>query len=310
GRLRTVTSLPGSGRVHDISSTGEVLLTTDNASAGTRGRGHGENAEQELTWLDWSVPSAISRDGRTLLFSEQGEGGGLHYTVCIRGMDGTTPVRLGEGQSEDLSPDGKWALVSRFWISPPELVLLPTGAGQPRTLPPTGLENIVHAQFFPSGRQILLVGNEPGHATRIYVRDLEGGALRPIAPEGILARAGAISPDERWVAGLVRGGEGSLYPVEGGTPRVVPGKLPNDVIVGWSSDGKSVYARPTAGVLPAEVYRIVLATGKRVVWEAFPGPDNRAGVQAGLAVMGSDDHSYAYVYSRNLSELLLARGLR
>jgi Tol biopolymer transport system component len=309
GRLRTVTSLPGGGRVHDISTTGEVLLTSDNASVGTLGRGPDENAERELTWLDWSIPAAISRDGRTLLFDEEGEGGGLHYTVCIRGMDGSTPVLLGEGGAEDLSPDGKWALVSRFWVSPPELVLLPTGPGQPRTLPPTGMENIATARFFPSGNQILLVGNEPGHSIRIYVRELEGGAVRPIAPEGIFAREGSISPDGRWVAGMVRGGGASLYPVEGGTPRAIPGTLPDDVILGWSSDGKSVYAR-TTGELPAKISRIDLATGKRVAWQVLHGPEDRAGVQPGLAILGRDDHTYVYVYGRALSELFLARGLR
>ena len=309
GRLRTVTSLPGGGRVHDISPTGDVLLTSDNASVGTRGRGPDENAERELTWLDWTIPSAISRDGRTLLFDEEGDGGGVHYTVCIRGMDGSTPVRLGEGGAEDLSPDEKWALVTRFWVSPPEVVLLPTGPGQSRMLPPTGMENIATARFFPSGDKILLVGNEPGHAIRIYVRELEGGALRPIAPEGIFAREGSISPDGRLVVGMVRGGGASLYPVEGGTPQAIPGTLADDMIMGWSSDGKSVYAR-TIGELPAKVYRIDLATGKRLVWQVLQGPEDRAGVQPGLAILGRDDHTYAYVYGRALSELFLARGLR
>ncbi|HYQ96160.1 MAG TPA: hypothetical protein VER38_04040, partial [Candidatus Eisenbacteria bacterium] len=310
GRLRTVASLPGSARVHDISPAGDVLLTSDNASVGIRGRGHDENAERELTWLDWSIPAAISRDGHTLLFDEEGDGGGLHYTVCSRGMDGSTPVRLGEGQAEDLSPDGKWALVTRFWVSPPELVLLPTGPGQPRTLPPAGMENIVTAEFFPSGTQILLVGNEPGHASRMYVRELEGGAVRPITPEGIFARNGPISPDGTWVVGSIRGGEASLYPVGGGAPRTIPGVLAGDVIVGWSGDGKSMYARRPGDLQEAKVYRIDLATGKRLVWQVLQGPEDRAGVQPGLAVLGHDDHTYAYVYGRTLSELFLARGFR
>ena len=311
GRMRTVTSLLGSGRVHDISPTGDVLITSDNSSMGIRGRGRDENSERDLTWLDWSIPAAISRDGRSLLFGEEGDGGDLHYTVCIRGMDGSAPVRLGEGQTEDLSPDGKWALVTRFWVSPPELALMPTGPGQQRTLPPAGMENIVTAGFLPSGKQILIVGNELGHASRIYVRELEGGALRPITPEGIWARGpGAISPDGRWVVGAVRGGEASLFPVEGGAPRAISGKLPDDLIIGWSSDAKSLYVRPLSGELPATLYRIVLATGERVVYQVLRGPDDRAGAQAGLAVLGRDDHTYAYAYARTLCELFLARGLR
>ncbi|HEY3155683.1 MAG TPA: protein kinase [Candidatus Eisenbacteria bacterium] len=307
GRVRTVTSLPGSARVQDISPSGEVLVTSDSLSAGIRGRAPGESTERDLSWLDWSIPTAISRDGRTLLFSEQGEGGGPHYAVCIRGMDGSPPILLGEGQNEDLTADGKWALVTRFWLRPPELVLLPTGAGQPRTLPPTGLENVANVDIFPSGKRILVVGNEPGHAVRGYVRDLEGGALRPLTPEGIFVRPNSISPDERWVAG---GRESQIYPIEGGSPRAIAGKLSNEVVLGWDAAGSAVYVGATGAPPPLETYRVDLATGKRESWARFQGPEDRAGIQIGLRTIGTDGHTYAYTYSRTLSELFLARGLR
>ncbi len=308
GRVRTVASLPNSGRVHDISQAGDVLITGDNVSTGVRVRAPGENTERDLTWLDWSFPGAISRDGRTLLFGEQGEGGGPHYTVCLRGMDGSPPIRLGEGQAEDLSPDGTWALTTRFWTHPPEQVLLPTGAGQPRTLPPIDLENIAGSEFFPSGDRLLLVGNERGHGVRAYVRDLDGGPLRPVTGEGMLVRQGLISPDGRWVAGWVRGSEGAtLYPVEGGEKRPVPGRLPNEAVVGWSRDGRSLYV---TGQPRGEVYRVDIATGTRTLWAKFTGPEDRAGSGLGLLILGRDDHTYAYAYTRYLSELFLARGMR
>jgi hypothetical protein len=307
GRARTVATLPGGSRVQDISPSGDVLLTSDNLSVGIRGRARGEDKERELAWLDWSLPTQISLDGKTLLFSEQGEGGGPHYAVCIRGMDGSPPVHLGEGQNEGLTPDGKWVLITRFWIHPPELVLLPTGAGQPRALPPTGLENIVNVDFFPSGKRILIVGNEPGHAIRAYVRDLDGGPLRPVTPEGIAARPSPISPDEKWVVG---GRESLLYPVEGGAPRTIAGMRPGEVTLGWDASGNSLYVGGTTGPPPMETFRIDLATGKRVSWVRFLGPEDRAGVQIGYRTIGLDDHTYAYTYSRTLSELFLARGLR
>ncbi len=307
GRARVVATLPGSARVQDIAPSGDVLVTSDNLSAGIRVRAPGENTERDLSWLDWSIPIAISRDGKTLLFSEQGEGGGPHYAVCIRGMDGSPPILLGEGQNEDLTPDGKWALVTRFWLRPPELVLLPMGAGQPRTLPPTGLENVANVDIFPSGKRILVVGNEPGHAMRGYVRDLEGGALRPVTPEGIFVRPNSISPDENWFVG---GRESQIYPVEGGSPRPIAGKLPNEVFLGWGASGSSVYVGPFGGPPPLEANRVDLATGKRVNWARFEGPEDRAGIHIGLRTIGPDDHTYAYTYARTLSELFLARGLR
>ena len=309
GRMRSVASLPGNARVHDISASGDVLITNDTDTAGIRGRAPGENAERDLTWLDWSVPSAFSRDGRTLLFNEDGEGGGPHYAVCMRGTDGSAPVRLGEGQALDLSPDGRWALCTVYWKAPPDLMLLPTGAGQTRTLPPTGLENIVTAGFLPSGKRLIITGNEPGRPIRAYVRDLEGGPLRPVTPEGILARAGSISPDGAWVVGHVRGGEAKLYPIDGGQPRAIPEKHPEEITVGWSADGKSLYVG-APGTRPTQIVRLDLATGKRVDWARFHGPEDLAGVQLGVLIVGYDDHSYAYIYSRTLSELYLARGLR
>jgi hypothetical protein len=225
-------------------------------------------------------------------------------------MDGSsTPIRLGEGESADISRDGKWALATRFWTQPPEIVLLPTGAGQPRTLPPTGLENVSNTELFPSGDRLLILGNERGRPVRIYVRALDGGPLRPITPEGVLARRGAISPDGRWVAGLVRGGEALLYPVEGGQPRTIPGKLPEEVALGWSADGKSLYVG-TPGLRPFQAFRVDLATGKRTLWAEQKGPEDRAGTSGGVMVLGRDDHTYAYVYSRTLSELFVASGLR
>ena len=309
GKVRVVASLPGSGRVQDVSAAGDALLANDDISVGIRGRAPGEREERDLSWLDWSIPTAFSRDGRTLLFDEDGVGGGEHYSVCIRGTDGSPAVRLGEGSSEDLSPDGKWALTTRFWLRPPELWLLPTGPGQPHKLAPTGLENISSAGFLPSGRQILVIGNEPGHPTRAYVHEIAGGSLLPVTPEGIYARRNYISPDGRWALGVVGGGDAHLYPLDGGRPRDIPGKRPEENIVGWSADGTSLYVA-ALGQRPAVVYRLALANGARARWEELKGPEDRAGTLIGATIVGRDDHTYAYAVSRNVSELYLARGLR
>ncbi len=99
----------------------------------------GESKERDLTWLDWSVVSAISPDGKTLLFSETGEGGGAGYSVYIRKTDGSPAVRLGEGNARDLSPNGKWALVIVHPPSGSQLVAYPTGAGEPKLFSREGL---------------------------------------------------------------------------------------------------------------------------------------------------------------------------
>src|SRR5256885_10695065 len=61
---------------------------------------------------------------------------------------------------------------------PPRSTLFPY-----TTLFRSGLENISAAGFLPSGRQILVIGNEPGHPTRAYVHEIAGGSLLPVTPD-------------------------------------------------------------------------------------------------------------------------------
>ena len=64
------------------------------------------------------------------------------------------------------------------------------------------------------------------------------------------------------------------------------------------------------GELPARVYRLDLATGRRELWRELM-PPNPAGV---LFIrpphFSTDGKSYAYSYRRTLSELFLAEGLK
>jgi hypothetical protein len=48
-------------------------------------------------------------------------------------MDRSPAVRLGKGMAQSLSPDGRWALAIDLVQN--TLLVLPTGAGEPRTLP-------------------------------------------------------------------------------------------------------------------------------------------------------------------------------
>ena len=58
--------------------------------------------------------------------------------ACIRKLDGSAPIRLGEGLPLSLSPDGKWMVSIR--TSTPGLLLLPTGSEQARVIDPKGIE--------------------------------------------------------------------------------------------------------------------------------------------------------------------------
>jgi hypothetical protein len=101
----------------------------------------------------------------------------------------------------------------------------------------------------------------------------------------------------------------SLYPTAGGPPRVVPGTQPGERPASWSADGRSLWVF-RRGELPARVYSVDVETGRRTPWKTLTPPD-AAGVysidQLRVTPSGS---SYFYSYSRTLSELYEARGLR
>ena len=133
GRIRIVANAVGRLTLLDVSRQGLALVSRDQSRVGAVGRGPEDAAERELSWLDSSATSDISADGRWLLFTESGEGGGRTYGAYLRRMDGSPAARLGDGQATALSPDGRWALAIVFG-SPDELKMLPTGAGQARTI--------------------------------------------------------------------------------------------------------------------------------------------------------------------------------
>ena len=106
------------------------------------------------------------------------------HIVGMRKLDGSAPVRLGEGNGGSLSPDGKW-VASAPLTGPPRIVLLPTGIGTAKeiTVP---LEKVSYPQLFPDNRHVVFIGAERGHAFGCYVQDIESGRLQAVTPEGAL----------------------------------------------------------------------------------------------------------------------------
>jgi eukaryotic-like serine/threonine-protein kinase len=312
GREREVARMAGVLTLHDVAQ-GRALLSHHVVRREIAGRAPGAAEERDLSWLDYSYPSDLSDDGSTLFFAENGEGGGRGYAAYLRRADGSAPaVRIGEGAAMALSPDGKWALANRdYTTDSPTLVLVPTGAGQAIVLPRGGV-NTQAATFFPDGRRLLLAGSQAGQAVRAYVQDRDGGDPRPLTPEGTRFNLASrpVSPDGRQV--LLRDGEGRwrLYSVDGGPEaRTVPGLTPDDQPVRFTSDGRRLYAY-TPGEVPAQLFRVDLATGQREPWLALQ-PADRAGVLAvGPVQVTPDGRAYVYGYRRVLSDLYVVTGLR
>jgi Tol biopolymer transport system component len=310
GRERPVRREAAGLYLHDISRDGRVLVNEYVWTSSLAALPAGENVERDLSWMDFSLVSDVSNDGRFVVFNEAMEGGGRTRAVYLRAMDRSPAVRLGEGVGLAVSPDGRWVLSKPApGSSSNALVLLPTGPGQPKSLERKGVTGISWGRFSPDGKRILFLGRTPSGALRLYVQDLEGGAPRPISPEGMPTGQFAISPDGRFVAAQGPDGNVAIYPVDGGAPRPLQGAVAGESPVLWSADGRSLYVF-TAEEAPSRVFRIDVATGQREPWKTIAPADPSGLVQIDTLVLTPNARSYAYSYERILTELEIAEGLR
>jgi Tol biopolymer transport system component len=306
GVVREALSAPGNLIALDIASDGRWIVALEDRHREVRGRGPGATRELSLSWFDNSIPSGISADGRTLVFTEQADVVGPNYAVGLRKTDGSPIVRLGEGQSYDLSPDGKWAAAAI--PGPPEkLVLYPTGAGQPRRLEAAGLGSFADARFSPDAKTLFVAASEVGHARRYYALDLAGGKPRPVTDEG--TTLGRVSPDGKTIiARAIDSYAFALYPVEGGAPTPLPFLTPNDVVVRWTADGRGVLVH-RYGDVPTPLERVDIATGRREHVLDIAPPDLAGALRINVVVLADDPHNYAYSYILQHSTIYLVEGV-
>jgi hypothetical protein len=312
GKKRLLARFPGAMTMHDVSRDGRLLFSRDEVRILTLGGFEGGRTERMISWLDESMAADLSVDGRYVLLSEIGGGGGAKGAVYLRPTDGGDAIRLGDGQALALSPDGNWALATT--AEPAQLVLLPTGVGQRKTVAISGgaaiadFESYQFARFLPDGRRIFFNANVRGRVNRCYVVDLEGGASRPFGAEG--ASCWASSPDGRWLAVTGPDRALSLHPVDGtGAPRPVAGWTKGATLLQWSADGRSLYVTIETDI-PMSIRKLDLQTGRSELVKKLVPPDT-AGVQTIAApLVTRDGHTYAYTYMRLLGDLYVADGLK
>ncbi len=311
GRERLLARLPESFRIHDVSRSGRVLMTLDTARVGMVGRIEGESRDRDLSWLNWSNARDISRDGKTLLFDEEGVAAGPNYASCIRGMDGSPVVRLGEGAALALSPSGGWAVAQLSSTGSP-LMLLATKTGEHRLLPTGGLS--ADEVEWLDEKRIVLTASAAGRPPLLYVQDIGRGEPRAISTENVEANFTdriAPSPDGRFVAAVGPEHKCGLYPVAGGAPRVIAGVEPGEFPVKWSEDGRWLYIRGLQDAEPpVRLFRVEVATGRREAWSELM-PSDPAGLSGiGAVALAPDGKSYAYSYGTTFSQLVVADGIR
>jgi Tol biopolymer transport system component len=308
GAIRTVAESPGGMRITDIAPDGRVLFVRDNQRAELFALSPGAKEERDLTWGDWSVLADLSDDGRTVLFTEEGDAVAGAYAVCIRGTDGSPVVKLGEGAAFGLSPDGRYALASTV-DAPTVLMLFPTGAGEAKTLPRGPIRTHYQATWLPDGHRVFSIAEDTTGAVGGYIQDIGGGVpTRVLQGTDFTAGGVRVTRDGGHVAvSPIR----RLYSLTGAPAKDIPGIAPGErfFCAGFSSDGREIFAAPIGSLRPTPL-AIDLETGARRAIGTIT-PRNPAGIlNANFVRVAGDGKSYVYMVNRNLSDIYIAEGLR
>ena len=301
GKKRLLMRVPEVFDLQDVSRDGRILASLRDQrmrafAMGPRTAG----AEQDLSWLQWSLVADVSPDGVNLLFSESGQ-------VCLRETNGSSVTVLGEGWAWGLSPDGKWALATGRRND--QIRMLPTGPGEPRSLPRGPIQSYGWGAWFPDGKRIAFVGSEPGHGARLYVQNVEGGLPRAISPEGIGFGTVAVSPDGDLVVARGPDRRPWFFPTDGSAARPVPGLDEKDYPIRFDAKAPRLYFFPFEP-LPSSIYRLDARTGRREAVHPLAAGESAAVEVPGPVAITPDGRYYAHSYLHVLSRLYVIEGPR
>ena len=298
GTQRTILAAPASMTLWDIAPDGRVLLTRDDERKAIVGVAPGQTTERDVSWFDDSGIAALSANGKSLLTGDR-------FGIYLGPTDGSPPIPLGlkDGFADDLSPDGSTVVATKGG----RLMLIPTGAGELKQLPAFSIVQYNGARWLPDGTHIIFTGAEKGRPLRSYIQDINGGPPKPFTPENTWSVS--VSPDGRLAAAITDGKPISLYPLDGGAPRQVPGSQSTERPVAWSADGKSLWLF-RRGEVPAHVYQLEIATGRRQLWKTLSPLDTAGVISIVDFLITPTANAYFYSYTQLLSQLYLVRGLK
>jgi len=309
GKMRDPLEVPGRLHLQDISVTGELLVQQGIARRGivlSSGNGH---SERDLSWLDFGYLRAISHDGKTILFEEEGREAQA-YQIFVREVDGSAAIPIGEGYALALSPDKHWALGQKLVEPRDEVWLLPVGPGEARRLSPPNLQPLAAASFLADGRRVIYIASDAGRPARSWLQDIDSPNPRAITPEGT---AGIfVSPDDQWLlTGLAFSGQNpALLSIENGHSESVRGLKPGEIVRGWTADNQLYVESPMSGGLNwLHIDKLNPHTGTRTAWRDLAMPPI-GGVLPDPPIITPDGATYGYDYRLRLSDLYTVGGVR
>jgi WD40-like Beta Propeller Repeat len=313
GSARELYDFPPWPVVEDVSPAGEVLLTVHMRRLSVVASS--ETEERDLSWFDGTFVVDVSADGSLALLGE-----GRHAAAAIEPEFGVNqgyvrstreraaPVHLGPGTPWALSPDGKWAVVSRDSGGKGGLTLVPTGPGEERQLPGGNYDHIELVRFFSDGRRLLILVRTSGRP-QLWLQALDDGGST-LAAEGLETSA-PPSPDGRRL--VVHGPRGwGLMPVSGGSVTPLPGIAEADAPVAWTPDGEGLFvhrAGPPRAEHQARVDLYRMGAGTMHPWRTVTVRDPVGVASLWEVQVCPATGEIFYVYDRELGDLYALTGL-
>ena len=311
--VRRVYSVPASGRapavllldapgglhVNDVNARGDLLAGRSDIGTGIMVQPPGAPRERNLSWMSGSVAPLLSRDGSLVAFQREGAGARGGPDILLRNTDGSPALSVGQGNVLGLSPDGSRVLA--LAITPSDLVVYPTGAGERTVLGRGPIESYLPVgAWFPDGQRILTCGSEKGRGPRCYEQRVDG-LPKAVTPEGLVGAPGAaLSVDGRLLLGQDSNRTWQVVDLASGALRAAVGLQPTDSVAGWSNDGTAAFVARIPQV-PARLERVNLQTGIRTFIRELAPPD-RAGVSVVVPSSIIDDgRGYAYFFIRDVA---------
>ncbi|HVP52073.1 MAG TPA: protein kinase [Terriglobales bacterium] len=304
GKQRFISQVPGWIIMQDVARDGRVLINAVNSRLGILYAANG-GSPRDLAWFDASFAYDLSQDAKSLVFVELSSGEGRNAAIYLRKTDGSPAVRLGYGNRPALSPDGKWVAIIQRHPARSQLILLPTGPGELRTLDVEDM-HYESVEWFPDGKRILFTGNQPGHPVRSWMYELEGGGKpRPVTQEGI--RGTRVSPDGHSFV-VVDPRKLRLGDVGGGEPRTITELQPGESAVRWSADGRYLFLAQQLGET-LKLSRVEIASRKSEPWRTLKVPEGGAAF-FGPVALSADGKAVACTFQHDLANLYLVKGLK
>ena len=304
GKLRLLARAAGALSILDVAPDGRVLISRMDRSS--RVQVSTPDKTIDVSWLDFSRFADMSADGKKVLFTELGEGGGEQHAVYLRGVDGSPATRLGDGVALALSPNGTLA-ATMLEKDLSQIILLPVGAGEPKAMPRSRIQHI-SAMWHPDGKRLIVRGADAGHAERSWIEDFSGG-LRPLTPPN--QRCTAISPDGKQCLANPDQNRIYLYPIGGGERQEVRGFPSDYAAIGFMNGGKLVAVPKGVSVRthPVEIKTFDIPTGRLAPLRTLTVGDPVGAQNIEIIANSADGKTIAFSFRRFVSDLYLLEGL-